>query len=85
MICLGGLGMLVISDKLTGKNNRASSKVKGDALMFAGAVLYGFSAFSVLALQLDGPNANHVVLANATEEYLVRQRPLYEVQFHLSS
>ncbi|KAF8963418.1 hypothetical protein BDZ97DRAFT_1661712 [Flammula alnicola] len=58
-ICIGGLGMLVGSDELTGKSWQAVSKGKGDAFMIAGATLYGFT--------------------NATEEFFVRKRPLYEV------
>ncbi|KAM6502213.1 DUF914 domain membrane protein [Amanita muscaria] len=59
LICIGGLGMLVASDVITGKNWEAISKGKGDAFMIAGATLYGFT--------------------NATEEFFVRKRPLYEV------
>ncbi|CAE7139849.1 unnamed protein product [Rhizoctonia solani] len=52
--------MLVASDHLTGTGQYpASSMVKGDLFMLAGATLYGFT--------------------NATEEFLVRKRPLYEV------
>ncbi|KAG8714769.1 hypothetical protein FRC11_007180 [Ceratobasidium sp. 423] len=59
-ICVGGMGMLIASDHLTGTGQYpASSMVKGDLLMLAGATLYGFT--------------------NATEEFFVRQRPLYEV------
>ncbi|KAF8630676.1 hypothetical protein AX15_002820 [Amanita polypyramis BW_CC] len=59
LICVGGLGLLVVSDLRTGKNWQAVSKGKGDAFMIAGATLYGFT--------------------NATEEFFVRKRPLYEV------
>ncbi|KAF8633381.1 hypothetical protein AX17_004552 [Amanita inopinata Kibby_2008] len=59
LICMGGLGLLVASDEITGKDWQALSKGKGDAFMVAGATLYGFT--------------------NATEEFLVRRRPLYEV------
>ncbi|KAK2459810.1 hypothetical protein APHAL10511_008131 [Amanita phalloides] len=59
MICIGGVGLLVTSDILTGKNWFGPSKGKGDAFLIAGATLYGFS--------------------NATEEFLARKRPLYEV------
>lgn len=78
MICIGGLVMLVASDQLTGnKGSEAVNKVKGDLFMVSGATLYGFSnsGFSDLF--------NHclilALLANAAEEYLVRQSPLYEV------
>lgn len=43
LVCVGGLGMLVGSDVLTGKNGGASSKGKGDAFMILGATLYGFT------------------------------------------
>ncbi|CAE6532432.1 unnamed protein product [Rhizoctonia solani] len=60
LICVGGMGMLIASDHLTGTGQYpASSMVKGDLFMLAGATLYGFT--------------------NATEEFFVRQRPLYEV------
>ncbi|KAL5633323.1 hypothetical protein ACGC1H_003727 [Rhizoctonia solani] len=60
MICIAGLGMLVASDHLTRSGfTTASSMLKGDLLMIAGATLYGFN--------------------NATKEFLVRRRPLYEM------
>ncbi|KAF8630616.1 hypothetical protein AX15_002771 [Amanita polypyramis BW_CC] len=59
LISIGGLGLLVTCDVLTGKNWRATDKAKGSAFIFAAATLYGF--------------------ANATEEFFVRKRPLYEV------
>ncbi|KAF9453617.1 DUF914-domain-containing protein [Macrolepiota fuliginosa MF-IS2] len=58
-ICIGGLGLLVVSDFVTEKNWPALNRGKGDAFMIAGATLYG--------------------LTNATEEFFVRKRPLYEV------
>jgi len=42
-ICVLGLGLLVCSDQLTGKNYEPISRGKGDALMIAGATLYGFT------------------------------------------
>ena len=59
LICVGGLGMLVVSDVITDKSWEAIARGKGDAFMVAGATLYGFT--------------------NATEEFFVRKRPLYEV------
>ncbi|CEL61928.1 putative solute carrier family 35 member C320,08 OS=Schizosaccharomyces pombe (strain 972 / ATCC 24843) GN=SPCC320.08 PE=1 SV=1 [Rhizoctonia solani AG-1 IB] len=60
LICIGGMGMLIASDHLTGTGQYpAASMVKGDLFMLAGATLYGFT--------------------NATEEFFVRNRPLYEV------
>jgi hypothetical protein len=42
LICVGGLGMLVASDKLSANRDlRAVNKVKGDLFMVAGATLYG--------------------------------------------
>ncbi|KAF5335978.1 hypothetical protein D9611_006284 [Ephemerocybe angulata] len=58
-ICVAGLGLLVASDQITQKDWEAVARGKGDALMIAGATLYGF--------------------CNATEEFFVRKRPLYEV------
>ncbi|KAG2011568.1 DUF914 domain membrane protein [Coprinopsis cinerea AmutBmut pab1-1] len=58
-ICIGGLGLLVVSDVVTDKGWDPIARGKGDAFMIAGATLYGFT--------------------NATEEFLVRKRPLYEV------
>ncbi|CAE6466911.1 unnamed protein product [Rhizoctonia solani] len=44
MICIAGLGMLVASDHLTRSGfTTASSMLKGDLLMIAGATLYGFN------------------------------------------
>jgi len=40
---MGGLGLLVASDLLTGKNWEAVDKGKGDAFMIAAGTLYGFS------------------------------------------
>ena len=60
LVCIGGMGMLIASDYLTGTNQwPAASMLKGDLFMLAGATLYGFT--------------------NATEEFFVRKRPLYEV------
>ncbi|EKM81801.1 hypothetical protein AGABI1DRAFT_54807 [Agaricus bisporus var. burnettii JB137-S8] len=59
LICIGGLGLLVVSDFVTDKNYPALARGKGDGFMIAGATLYGFT--------------------NATEEFFVRKRPLYEV------
>lgn len=44
-ICVLGLGLLVCSDELTKKDYEALSRGKGDALMVAGATLYGFSKY----------------------------------------
>ena len=44
LVCIGGLGMLVASDKITDKDYPAVSLVKGDIFMIVGATLYGFSA-----------------------------------------
>jgi hypothetical protein len=44
VICVGGLGLLVVSDFVTDKNYPALNKGKGDGFMIAGATLYGFSA-----------------------------------------
>jgi len=45
LICIGGLGLLVVSDFVTDKNYPALDRAKGDGLMIAGATLYGFSMF----------------------------------------
>jgi len=42
-VCIGGLGMLVASDKITQKDYPAASLVKGDLFMIFGASLYGFT------------------------------------------
>ncbi|KAK7686366.1 hypothetical protein QCA50_010590 [Cerrena zonata] len=42
-ICVGGLGMLVGSDKLTEKDWPALNRAKGDIFMIVGATLYGFT------------------------------------------
>lgn len=73
--------MLVVSDFVTEKNYPALNKGKGDGFMIAGATLYGFSAYHAF---LDFPKKCPIltcisISANATEEFFVRKRPLYEV------
>lgn len=61
-ICIGGMGVLLGSDHLTGSNGgdiSSSSQLKGDLFALVGATCYG--------------------LSNVAEEFLVSQRPLYEV------
>jgi len=43
LICIAGLGLLVASDQLTGKDWTAVNKGKGDAFMILGSTLYGFT------------------------------------------
>lgn len=40
---MSGLGLLVASDTLTGKDYEAANMLKGDLFMIAGATLYGFT------------------------------------------
>ena len=79
-ICIAGLGLLVASDEITKKDWTAVARGKGDGFMIAGATLYGFSMFSV-----GCPSKKRLMahIANATEEFFVRKRPLYEVSFFL--
>ena len=79
MICIGGLGLLVVSDFVTDKNYPALDKGKGDGFMIAGATLYGLSEFICTAVALLRSKYSSVIVANATEEFFVRKRPLYEV------
>ena len=63
LVCIGGFGILLGSDHLTGATNPTSpisrgSQVKGDLFALLGATFYG--------------------LSNVAEEYLVSERPLYE-------
>jgi solute carrier family 35 protein F1/2 len=51
VVCIGGLGLLVASDRLTNRQSEAVARGKGDAFMLAGATLYGFSAFRQLAVE----------------------------------
>jgi solute carrier family 35 protein F1/2 len=76
MICVAGLGLLVASDQLTNKDWAAPNKGKGDAFMILGATLYGFSASCTMMFVRE---TDRNLVANATEEFLVRRRPLYEV------
>jgi len=77
LICIGGLGLLVVSDFVTDKNYPALDRAKGDGFMIAGATLYGFSTFDPM---FNVPNPlMDMISANATEEFFVRKRPLYEV------
>ena len=80
LICVLGLGLLVASDSITDKDYAAVNMALGDGFMILGASLYGFSAcFSPLInpeldlMTLTSP-ANSI--ANATEEFFVRKRPL---------
>jgi len=77
LICIGGLGLLVVSDFVTDKNYPALDRAKGDGFMIAGATLYGFSTFDSI-FNLPNPLMD-IISANATEEFFVRKRPLYEV------
>ena len=71
--------MLVTSDQLTDidKDRKAVNKVKGDLFMLIGATLYGLSQYGFPSLSYRP--LIFVSLANAAEEFLVRQSPLYEV------
>ena len=71
--------MLVTSDQLTDvdKDRKAVNKVKGDLFMLIGATLYGLSQCGFLSPRCC--LLIFVSLANAAEEFLVRQSPLYEV------
>lgn len=59
LVTIGGMALLCVSDRLTGKDYAASDKVKGDLFVLLGAACYGFS--------------------NTFEEFLVSERPIYEV------
>lgn len=62
LICIGGLGILLASDRITGTNQydvERSDQIKGDLFALLGATFYG--------------------LANVFEEYMLAERPLYEV------
>ncbi|KAF9901736.1 hypothetical protein EC991_005745 [Linnemannia zychae] len=58
-ICLLGMGFLVWSDMIAGKNFPGSDYLKGDLFCIIGATFYA--------------------LSNVGQEFLVRQRPIYEV------
>ena len=45
LVCVGGLGLLVASDKITDKDYPAANMALGDGLMILGATLYGFSEY----------------------------------------
>ncbi|KAG0300858.1 hypothetical protein BGZ97_003062 [Linnemannia gamsii] len=59
VICLLGMGFLVWSDMIAGKNFPGSDYLKGDLFCIIGATFYA--------------------LSNVGQEFLVRQRPIYEV------
>ncbi|KAI4156471.1 MAG: hypothetical protein LQ340_000250 [Diploschistes diacapsis] len=62
LICIGGLGILLASDHITGANQYtvdAGDQLKGDLFALLGATFYG--------------------LANVFEEFMLSERPLYEV------
>lgn len=58
-VTVGGMALLIVSDRLTGKDYQATDPVKGDLFVLLAATCYGFS--------------------NTFEEFLVSERPLYEV------
>ncbi|KAF9275767.1 hypothetical protein BGZ68_010527 [Mortierella alpina] len=58
-VCMVGMGFLIWSDMVEGKDFPGSDLVKGDLFCIAGATFYA--------------------LSNVGQEYLVRQRPMYEV------
>lgn len=77
MSCLG-LGLLVASDMITDKNYPALNKGLGDAFMIIGSTFYGICEYNYnTPMHL----LRWIYLANATEEFFVRKRPLYEVGF----
>jgi solute carrier family 35, member F1/2 len=62
LICIGGLGILLASDHITGANQYSVDpydQLKGDMFALVGATFYG--------------------LANVFEEFMLSERPLYEV------
>ncbi|KAL8971203.1 MAG: hypothetical protein Q9197_003399 [Variospora fuerteventurae] len=64
LICIGGVGILIASDHITGATSpenpiSTGDQVKGDLFALLGAFCYG--------------------LSNVAEEFLVSKRPLYEV------
>ena len=59
VVCLLGMGLLVWSDMIAGKNFPGSDYIKGDLFCILGATFYA--------------------LSNVGQEFLVRQRPIYEV------
>ncbi|CAF9905736.1 MAG: hypothetical protein GOMPHAMPRED_003346 [Gomphillus americanus] len=62
LVCIGGLGILLASDHITGANQYTvdrNDQIKGDLFALVGATFYG--------------------LANVFEEYMLSERPLYEV------
>jgi hypothetical protein len=75
LISVGGLGMLVSSDLLTGKNGGNGSKGEGDGFMILGATLYGICSYLRSICHIFSNLG--FGLANATEEFFVRKSPLY--------
>ncbi|KAJ3565112.1 hypothetical protein NP233_g7852 [Leucocoprinus birnbaumii] len=79
LICIGGLGLLVVSDFVTDKNYPALDRAKGDGIRCQLQAQRSTASVGVdLALQfsiIEGA----LFAANATEEFFVRKRPLYEV------
>jgi solute carrier family 35, member F1/2 len=76
-ICCIGMGLLVFSDQTQNSaGGPGQSAVAGDLLMLAGATLYGFSESRMTLSSLDFLTYS---IANATEEFFVRNAPLYQV------
>ena len=80
-VCVAGLGLLVASDELTKKDYTPVSRAKGDCFIIAAATIYGFSEYSTF---FPGSLIISNKLANATEEFFVRKRPLYEASQSIS-
>lgn len=59
LVCIGGLGICLASDHITGGSTDAPDQLKGDLFCLLGATFYG--------------------LSNTFQEFLVSERPLYEV------
>ncbi|KAI8988714.1 hypothetical protein BDB01DRAFT_719490 [Pilobolus umbonatus] len=55
VIALGGMGMLIASDVMEGKNYSATDAVKGDLFCLLGATLYGVSNVSVEYMSREHP------------------------------
>ena len=68
LICIGGMGVLIASDHITGSDGTGGSgpsdELKGDLFALLGATFYG--------------------LTNTVEEYFVSKRPMYEVLGQMS-
>lgn len=78
LICIGGMGLLMASDHITGQNaSTASNELKGDLFALLGATFV--RAFPLPESRVRTYRSAKYGLGNIVEEFAVSKRPVYEV------